>query len=60
MAETRNTEIPEPPEWVKEAGPEEVWAWETNLHWRIDAAVATYENYRRLLITEAKRARWKD
>jgi len=60
MAGTRNTEIPDPPEWVKEAGAEAVWAWETNLHWRIDAVVATREEYRRLLITEAKRARWKD
>jgi len=58
MAETRNTEIPEPPEWVKEAGPEEVWAWEESPVWRCAAENATEEDYREFLMIKAKDAYW--
>lgn len=56
---TIETETPNPPQWVKNAGAEAVWAWKASLAWRADAAAANgkgEQQIRRVLINDAKRA----
>jgi len=50
------TQIPEPPDWVKDAGKEAVWAWNSSEDWRADAARATSPKARECLIAQAKDA----
>jgi len=59
MAGTRNTEIPDPPEWVKEAGAEAVWAWGEGPSWRYEAERATEDSAREILLSQARDAYWK-
>lgn len=56
MSKTIEVKAPNPPEWVKEAGAEARWAWYASLGWRCDAASATTDQYKKLLIRDAKHA----
>jgi len=54
VTETYDIEAPDPPEWVEEAGPEAIWAWEASLSWRCDAAAAKGKDYREVLLAQAQ------
>jgi len=41
------------PDWVKDAGPSAIWAWENHYQWRCNAYCASDEEYREHLISVA-------
>jgi len=60
LAKEQAKEVPDPPEWVIEAGEEATWAWAESLWWRYDAAAAQGRYYREFLVTQAKNIYWMD